>query len=102
MESSEILTFDSITLNLVARKLFINGCQVFLRNKEFGLLEYFIRNSGRVLTRTQLLEEVWDRNICCATNTIDVHVSNLRRKCKKNSGSDFIRTVHCIGYIFEH
>lgn len=87
-------------LNLGSRTLDFGGRQHFLSNKEFGLLEYFVRNVGMVLTRTRLLEEVWDRNVFCPTNTIDVHVSVLRKKLKFFLGVDPIKTVHCVGYMF--
>ncbi len=95
------LTFDLLKLDLSSRKLFVGRIFVSLRNKEFSLLEYFIKNTGVVLSRTRILEDVWDRNIICPTNTVDVHVSNLRKKLEKHECSDFIKTVHCIGYIFE-
>jgi two-component system copper resistance phosphate regulon response regulator CusR len=63
-------------------------------------MEYFLKNIGMILTRTQILEDVWDMNICCATNTIDVHVSRLRKKLKNLFKKDLIKTVHCIGYLF--
>lgn len=84
-----------------SRKFLVSGVEVPLRNKEFNLLIYFLDNVGKILTRTQILEDVWDRNICCATNTIDVHVSTLRRKLRTYLNRDFIRTVNCVGYIFE-
>ena len=64
-------------------------------------MEYFLRNTGKVLSRTQLLEDVWDRNICWPTNTIDVHVSALRQKLKKYLSYDPIKTIHSIGYMFD-
>ena len=97
----EKLQLGNFRLNFSTRKVFIEDCELRLRNKEFSLLCYFLQNVGRVLSRTQLLEEIWDRNICWATNTVDVHVSNLRRIFKKHNEREFIRTVHCIGYVFE-
>ena len=99
-------TLDKINLDLLevdygARRFLLGGRKVFLRNKEFTLLMYFIENMGRVLSRTQILEDVWDRNILCPTNTVDVHVSSLRRKFKKYANKDYIKTVHCVGYLFE-
>lgn len=101
MEPNEVLCFKCLKLDCGGRKLFINGDKVVLRNKEFSLLEYFMNNVGRVLSRTQILEDVWDHNICCPTNTVDVHVSSLRKKLESFSSGYLIRTVHCIGYIFE-
>ena len=70
-----------------------------LRNKEFDLFQYFLEHVGVVLTRTRLLEDVWDRNIFCSTNTVDVHVSTLRRKLKALKCGNLIKTVHCVGYV---
>lgn len=98
----DTLNFESFRLDMISRKVFVSGKYIYLRNKEFCLLEYFIKNIGKVLTRTIILEDVWDRNILCPTNTVDVHVSSLRRKIKSCEDGDFIRTVPCIGYIFEN
>ncbi|MBT7736351.1 winged helix-turn-helix transcriptional regulator [Candidatus Peregrinibacteria bacterium] len=91
----------AIKLDPFSRKVFVNSNLVSLRNKEFSLMEYLLRNAGRVVSRTQILEEVWDRNIFCPTNTVDVHVSSLRRKLNGFDAKEKIRTVHSIGYMFE-
>ena len=101
MVKGRFIAFGTIKLNVYSRKLFIQKRAIVLRNKEFSLLEYFMKNTGVVVSRTQLLEEVWDRNICCSTNTVDVHVSSLRRKFIQNMGCSPIKTVYCVGYIFE-
>lgn len=95
------LVWGPLRLELSSRQFFIGKEVVPLRNKEFCLMEYFMRNMGRVLSRTQILEDVWDRNICCCTNTVDVHVSSLRQKLNLFDCSCFIRTVHCVGYVFK-
>ena len=92
---------NCFTIDLLSRKFFIGNKSIFLRNKEFSLMQYFMNNQGIVLTRSKLLEEVWDRNIFCITNTVDVHVSNLRCKLNLYFDKEVIKTVHCVGYIFE-
>ena len=101
--TEEIMCLNSgkIKLDFSSRKVYVDETTVVLRNKLFELLVYLARNSGKVVTRTQLLEEVWDRNICWPTNTLDVHVALLRKILGKRLGYNLIRTVHCIGYIFE-
>jgi len=94
------LLYRNVTLDTISRKARVKGIIIILRNKEYSLLEYFMRNCNRVLTRTRLLEDVWDRNIFCSTNTVDVHVSSLRKKLKKHLKFELIKTVHCIGYLF--
>ncbi|MFH1284625.1 MAG: response regulator transcription factor [Candidatus Peregrinibacteria bacterium] len=98
---NDVLKIGGMKINSVSRKFYVGQRNIFLRNKEFCLMEYFIKNAGRVVSRTQILEDVWDQNICCPTNTVDVHVSTLRQKLKFFNCGDFIRTVHCVGYIFE-
>ncbi|PJC36558.1 hypothetical protein CO046_05275 [Candidatus Peregrinibacteria bacterium CG_4_9_14_0_2_um_filter_53_11] len=71
-----------------------------LRNKEFALLEFFIMNKGRLLSRTSILEHVWDRNHCYGSNTLDVHINRLRRKIDGPFDDKLIHTVHCVGYRF--
>lgn len=72
-----------------------------LRNKEFALLEFFIINKGKILTRNSIMEHVWDRNANFASNTVDVHINRLRRKIDDPFREKLIHTVPCIGYIFE-
>ncbi len=101
MSNDEVIHFGGLKLNVPARKFYVRRNLIVLTNKEFTLLEFFMRNVGIVLSRTRLLEEVWDTNICCATNTIDVHVSTLRKKIMIYLGQSPIKTIHSIGYIFE-
>lgn len=72
-----------------------------LRNKEFALLEFFIINRGKVLTRNSILEHVWDRNANFASNTVDVHINRLRKKIDDPFKNKLIHTIHCIGYFFD-
>ena len=95
-----MIDHGTIKLDPISRTVFVSNETINLRNKEFCLMEYFMKNVDRVLSRTQILEDVWDRNICCPTNTVDVHVSTLRQKLSIFNCKDFIKTVHCIGYIF--
>lgn len=74
---------------------------VRLRNKEFALLEFFMHNRGRVLTRNMILDHVWDRNANFASNTVDVHINRLRRKIDVPFKQKLIHTIPCVGYIFD-
>ncbi len=98
---ADVIEYKIFRLDTLTRKFTIKNREIILRNKEFSLMVYFLTHMGRVLTRTQILHDVWDCNICCATNTIDVHVSTLRQKIKRYSKILTIKTVHCIGYIVE-
>lgn len=71
-----------------------------LKNKEFELLVYMARHKGKVLSRVNILENVWDMNSLIITNTVDVHVSKLRRILKENFGiNNLIKTIPCSGYL---
>jgi len=96
-----ILIFGRIKLELDSHRVFVDNAIINLRNKEFSLLLYLMRNVGRVVSRTQILEDVWDHNIFCITNTVDVHISSLRRKITQFGADCYIKTVNCIGYIFD-
>jgi len=93
---------NNLEVDLRRRRLCVKGSEVELSYKEFSLLVYFLNHPGQILSRANILESVWDSNIFCATNTVDVHVSNLRKKLREG-GCDtrFIRTVHCVGYMFD-
>ena len=98
-----------LEMDLLARKVKRAGKQIDLLPREFRLLEYLMRHEGNVVTRTMLLERVWDFNFDPTTNVVDVHVSRLRRKLDAARGTDgsrgadappLIRTLRGSGYVF--
>ncbi len=74
---------------------------IILQPREFRLLEYLMKNSGQVVTRTMLLEKVWDYHFDPQTNVIDVHISRLRAKIDKNFDEPLLKTVRGAGYILK-
>lgn len=74
--------------------------EIWLRNKEFSLLSFFMENIGVALSRDQIVRAVWDREALILTNTVDVHVHNLRKKFGLIDGEPIIKTIPCIGYQF--
>ena len=100
--SSDIVTelkVADLEIDLLARTVRRAGHEIDLQPREFRLLEYFMRHAGQVLTRTMLLEKVWDYHFDPQTNVIDVHVSRLRAKIDKNFEKPLIHTVRGAGYI---
>ena len=95
------LTAGDIELNLLKQSCTRKGDQIDLNAKEFRLLEAFVRSNGRVLTRTMLLERVWDMNFDPTTSVVETHISRLRSKIEKPYGDQIIRTMRGAGYIFE-
>lgn len=95
----EQLTFDDITLDATTHRVFRDGEEIKLGPTEFRLLGVLIEKPGRVLSRDQLLDLVWGRDIYVDSRTVDVHVGRLRKSLmKKNTATDPIRTVRGAGY----
>ena len=98
--ASEI-TYNDIVLNLSAHRAEREGVVIDLTVKECRLLEYFIHNHGVVLSREQLLKNVWDKNFNTNTNVVDVYVNYLRNKIDRGFSHKYIRTVVGVGYVME-
>jgi DNA-binding response OmpR family regulator len=90
-----------LEIDLVSHQVKKDSKNIYLRNKEFSLLHFLMANKGKVLTRTEILENVWDRNANILTNTVDVHISQLRKKIDADICNKYIHTIPCTGYIFE-
>jgi two-component system, OmpR family, response regulator len=93
-----VLRHDDLEMDLMARRVKRGGKTVDLQPREFRLLEFFLRHAGQVVTRTMLLEGVWDYHFDPGTNVIDVHVSRLRRKLDDGSERPLLHTVRGAGY----
>jgi DNA-binding response OmpR family regulator len=94
------LAVADLEMNLAARTVMRAGRPIEVTAKEFALLEYLMRNPGRVLTRTAIGEKVWDMNFAPESNVIDVYISQLRRKLDRPSDTPLIHTVVGAGYRF--
>ena len=92
------LRFEDLEMDLLARRVKRGGNVVDLQPREFRLLEYFLRHADQVVTRTMLLEGVWDYHFDPGTNVIDVHVSRLRRKLDDGWDNPLLHTVRGVGY----
>ena len=90
-----------LELNTEKRQLVFKGNSIYLGNKEFSLMQFFMENPGKVLTRNEILEAVWDRNANMFTNTVDVHISKLRSKFSDHGAKKTIKTIPCVGYLLE-
>src|SRR5688500_18502483 len=88
-----------LEMNLLTRTVTRCGKPILLQPREFKLLEYLMRNAGHVVTRTMLLENVWDYHVDPQTNVIDVHISRLRTKIDKGFPEPMLQTVRGAGYM---
>jgi two-component system OmpR family response regulator len=93
------LSCDDLNMDLLTRRVERGGVRVELQPREFRLLELLLRNQGHVVTRTMMLEEVWDYHFDPGTNVIDVHISRLRKKVDEGSDTPLLHTVRGVGYM---
>ena len=95
------LQVGDLEMDLLARTVHRNGAKIELQPREFRLLEYLMRHAGQVVTRTMLLEKVWDYHFDPQTNVIDVHISRLRAKIDRDYATPLLHTVRGSGYRLE-
>lgn len=99
VKAETVLKADDLELNLLRREVRRAGKRIELQPKEIQLLECLMRNAGRVVTRTMLLERVWDFHFDPKTNIVETHVSRLRSKLNEGFDRDPIETVRGAGYL---
>jgi two-component system, OmpR family, response regulator len=93
------LTVEDLVLDLLSRRVTRAGTVVDLRPREFALLEYLMRNAGKVVSKTMILSHVWEYNFDPQTNIVDVLVSRLRDKIDRPFDTKLIQTVRGVGYV---
>ena len=95
----EILTLGSIKIDIPQHRVLVNEAEVALTQREFELLTYLVKNKGKVCTRTQIIEDVWDIHFEYDTGVIDVFMNAIRKKLNLKIEQDYIKTVRGVGYI---
>jgi two-component system OmpR family response regulator len=90
-----------VVLDLISREVKRDGKKIELQLKEFSLLEYFLRNQGRVLTKSQILERIWNYQFDPLTNVVDVLVFRLRTKIDREFEKKLIQNMRGVGYVFQ-
>ncbi|AJQ95920.1 response regulator transcription factor [Gynuella sunshinyii] len=98
---STVLQVANIKLDLSRQKVWLGDELINMQPREFRLLEYLMRHEGQLVSRTMLLENVWEYHFDPQTNIVDVHISRLRQKLDKNRSVSCIRTVRGAGYVLE-
>jgi DNA-binding response OmpR family regulator len=99
--TSTLLRYSDLSMNLRDRVVHRGDREIELTQKEFALLEYFVRNAQRVLTRTSIAEHVWDYNFDWQSNVVDVFVNLLRKKTEESREPRLIQTVRGVGYVMK-
>ncbi len=95
------LTFQDLSLDLLARTVVREGRRIDLQPKEFSLLEYLVRNAGHVVSKTMIMERVWDYNFDPGTNVVEARISKLREKIDKDFNAPLIHTIRGLGYVLK-
>ena len=98
-KEDEILTLGTIEIDIAQHQVLVNKNEVALTQREFELLTYLVRNKGKVCTRTQIIEDVWDIHFEYDTGVIDVFMNGIRKKLNLKIEQDYIKTVRGVGYI---
>lgn len=98
IESSRLSAGD-LSLDLMTRKVIRGGTDIELQPREFALLEYLMRNCGRVVSKTMILERIWDYSFDPQTNVVDVLVCRLRNKIDRDFDRKLIHTLRGVGYV---
>lgn len=99
-DSNSLFQVGDLILNPSTHQVFRNDEEVTLTLKEFSLLEYLLKNKGRVCTRTKILDHVWDINYSYDSGVIDVYINALRKKLNLNS-DEYIQTIRGVGYMIK-
>lgn len=98
-KEQEILRLGTIEINISQHRVWANGIEVPLTHREYELLCYLVKNKGKVCTRTQIIEDVWDIHFDYDTGVIDVFMNAIRKKLNLKIEEDYIKTVRGVGYI---
>jgi len=99
--ADEMLTFGDLVMDMAAHRVTRNGREIKLGPTEFRLLRHFMEHPGRVLSRDQLLDAVWGRDVYVEQRTVDVHIRRLRKALNGERDQDIIRTVRSAGYALD-
>lgn len=98
LSEEKVICVDDLTVNVSRRQVWRSGVNISLRRKEFDILEYLVSNRGRVLTRSMILDHVWESGTEGWNNTVDVHIKLLRDKVDRPFKRSLIKTAYGIGY----
>ncbi len=100
-EAQPTIEVAGLEVDLVRHKVTYKNKELDLTSREFALLQHFMKRKGHVLSRTMIIESVWGYDFQAGTNIIDVYINFLRRKLRKLTGQEWIRTIRNRGYVFE-
>ena len=95
-----LIESNGMSLNTHNHSLQINGENLYFKPREYGLLQYLMKNPNRILSRNQLLDGAWGRSVYVEERTVDVYIVRLRKKLEPSGKSGVIKTIHGVGYVY--
>ncbi len=95
------ITVGELSINLLTREVVRGGKNIDLQPREFALLEYLMRNQGKVVSKTMIMEHVWDYNFDPQTNVVEARICRLRDKVDRGFGTKLIHTIRGVGYVLK-
>ena len=98
---TQVLSAADLELDISSRRVFRAGKEIFLSGREYGLLEFLMRNKNKIVTETQIIAHVWDMNSELFTNVVNVYIHHLRKKINDNNSQKLIYTLRGRGYILK-
>jgi DNA-binding response OmpR family regulator len=98
---TSVLKVGDLTINIIDKTVKRGTKEIVLQRKEFQILEYFMRNPGKLITRSTLLEHIWDSDVDSVANIVDVHIKYLRDRIDKPFPKKLIKTIYGLGYKME-
>jgi len=101
LEEIEILQYSNVELNPATKEVSRAGTPIFLTPKEFDLLNYFMRNPEKTISKNELMTKIWDLDFQTSTNVLEVYINFLRNKLDKDFTEKLIHTLSRVGYIFK-
>lgn len=99
LPTDPVLRLDDLVVDTVRRKVTRGGATIELKPKEYALLEFLLRHSGRPVTRSHIIEQVWDIHFDSVSNVVEVHVNSLRNKLDRGHATTLIHTIRGVGYM---
>ena len=101
VSESTRLTLGDLSMDLISRRVVRAGIDIELQPREFALLEYLMRNAGKIVSKTMIMEHVWDHNFDPQTNVVETRMCRLRDKIDRAFGKTMIQTVRGVGYVIK-
>ena len=101
ISESTRLTLGDLSMDLISRSVVRSGIDIELQPREFALLEYLMRNAGKIVSKTMIMEHVWDHNFDPQTNVVETRMCRLRDKIDRAFGKTMIQTVRGVGYVIK-